>query len=191
MQNGIGELIVSGRNVFMGYHNDRTRTVDAFNEHHWFKTGDLGKFDSDGFLYITGRIKEQYKLENGKYVVPSPLEEKITLSPYILQAMLFGANKLYNVVVLVPEREALEKYASSNGIDASGDDLLTHPKIRELIQKELEQHTATFKGYERPKNFALVNEEWSPENGLLTPTLKLKRRIVVDHYASLIESLYK
>ncbi|MGK5090471.1 long-chain fatty acid--CoA ligase [Deltaproteobacteria bacterium TL4] len=185
-----GEIVVYGPNVMKGYHNKPEATKEVFTEDGGFRTGDLGRFDEDGFLFITGRIKEQYKLENGKYVAPAPMEEKLKLSPFIDQVMLYGDNKLYNVVLITPEKEMLTQYAQDNGINATGDALLKDPKIKALYQKELVTYGASFKGYEAPKKFALIGEEWNSENGILTPTLKLKRRIVLDKYKATIESLY-
>ncbi len=185
-----GEIVVYGPNVMMGYHNLPEETAKVMTEDGGFRTGDLGRFDSEDFLFITGRIKEQYKLENGKYVVPSPMEEKLQLSPYINQVMIYGDNKLYNVALVVPDQLQLQKFADENGIAAQGEKLLEDSKVRDLIKKELETYGATFKGYERPKNFALVAEEWTPDNGLLTPTMKLKRRIVVKKFEDLLLGLY-
>ncbi|MEE8526808.1 MAG: long-chain fatty acid--CoA ligase, partial [Thermoanaerobaculia bacterium] len=106
-----GEIIVKGPNVMLGYHNLPAETAEVMTADGGFRTGDLGRLDEDGFLYITGRIKEQYKLENGKYVVPAPLEELLQLSPFISQAFIHGADKHYNVALLVPDRQALEKWA--------------------------------------------------------------------------------
>ncbi|MBF0236317.1 MAG: long-chain fatty acid--CoA ligase [SAR324 cluster bacterium] len=185
-----GEIVVHGPNVMKGYHNKPEETASVMTADGGFRTGDLGRFDSDGFLYITGRIKEQYKLENGKYVVPSPLEEKLKLSQYIEQVMIYGDGRLYNVALIVPARDMLQKFAGENGISSTGTALLHDHRIVELIKKEIATYGASFKGYEVPKKFALLEEDWGTENGILTPTLKLKRRIVVDKYKDMIESLY-
>ncbi len=115
-ESGNGEIVVKGPNVMKGYHNLPEETAAVMTPDGAFRTGDLGRFDADGFFYITGRIKEQYKLENGKYVVPGPLEDELQLSPYILQAFLDGSNKPYNVLLLVPDRAALTGWAKENGV---------------------------------------------------------------------------
>ncbi len=185
-----GEVIAYGENIMLGYHNMPEKTKESINDAGGLRTGDLGHLDADGYLYITGRVKEQYKLENGKYVAPAPLEESLKLSAYIDQVMLYGFNRQHNVAVIVAEMTAVEKFAEENGISGSGESLLGDPLVRELFQKQLEHYGKDFKSFERPQNFALLSEEWGIDNGLLTPTLKLKREVVEDQFRSQIESLY-
>jgi long-chain acyl-CoA synthetase len=155
-----------------------------------FRTGDRGRLDADGFLYITGRIKEQYKLENGKYVVPAPLEEQLQLSPFILQAYIDGANRPYNVALVVPQRDAIEKWAREQGLSGSYEQLLEKPATQRLVRGEIDRYSADFKGYERIRELALVAEEFSTANGMLTPKLSLKRRVVVEKYGDLLARLW-
>ena len=185
-----GEVIAYGENIMLGYHNLPEKTKESINDDGGLRTGDLGHLDADGYLYITGRVKEQYKLENGKYVAPAPLEESLKLSAYIDQVMLYGFNRPHNVAVIVAAMPAVEKFAEENGISGSGESLLGDPLVRELFQKQLEHYGKDFKSFERPQNFALLSEEWGINNGLLTPTLKLKREVVEDQFRSQIESLY-
>jgi len=185
-----GEVIAYGENIMLGYHNLPEKTKESINDDGGLRTGDLGHLDTDGYLYITGRVKEQYKLENGKYVAPAPLEESLKLSTYIDQVMLYGFNRPHNVAVIVAAMPAVEKFAEENGISGSGESLLGDPLVRELFQKQLEHYGKDFKSFERPQNFALLSEEWDIDNGLLTPTLKLKREVVEDQFRSQIESLY-
>ena len=185
-----GEVIAYGENIMLGYHNLPEKTKESINDDGGLRTGDLGHLDADGYLYITGRVKEQYKLENGKYVAPAPLEESLKLSAYIDQVMLYGFNRPHNVAVIVAAMPAVEKFAEENGISGSGESLLGDPLVRELFQKQLEHYGKDFKSFERPQNFALLSEEWGIDNGLLTPTLKLKREVVEDQFRSQIESLY-
>ena len=185
-----GEVIAYGENIMLGYHNLPEKTKESINDDGGLRTGDLGHLDADGYLYITGRVKEQYKLENGKYVAPAPLEESLKLSAYIDQVMLYGFNRPHNVAVIVAAMPAVEKFAEENGISGSGESLLGDPLVRELFQKQLEHYGKDFKSFERPQNFALLSEEWGIDNGLLTPTLKLKREVVEDQFGSQIESLY-
>ena len=185
-----GEVIAYGENIMLGYHNLPEKTKESINDDGGLRTGDLGHLDADGYLYITGRVKEQYKLENGKYVAPAPLEESLKLSAYIDQVMLYGFNRPHNVAVIVAAMPAVEKFAEENGISGSGESLLGDPLVRELFQKQLEHYGKDFKSFERPQNFALLPEEWGIDNGLLTPTLKLKREVVEDQFRSQIESLY-
>ncbi|MEA2001723.1 MAG: long-chain fatty acid--CoA ligase [Actinomycetota bacterium] len=185
-----GEVVVYGHCVMQGYHNLTEQTAAVLTEDGGFRTGDLGRLDKDGFLFITGRIKEQYKLENGKYVVPTPLEEKISLSPYISNAIVFGDNKPFNVGLLVLDDDAVAGWAATQDITVAGDDLADDERVRGLIRQELEKQLADTKGYERVKKFAILDEDFTVDNGMLTPTLKLKRNVVVDHYGDKIKDLY-
>lgn len=185
-----GEIVVYGPNVMMGYHNRPDATAEVMTDDGGFKTGDLGRFDDEGYLMITGRIKEQYKLENGKYVVPAPVEEKLQISALIDQVLLYGDNRLYNIALIVPNLDALSKAATEKGSTATGAELLNDPVAKELIQAELDTQKANIKGYEMPKKFALLAEPWTVENGLMTPTMKLKRTVVVDQLKDQIEALY-
>ena len=142
----------------------------------------------DGYLYITGRIKEQYKLENGKYVVPAPLEEQLKLSPYIANVMIYGANKPYNVALIVPDSDALRTWAERQGITLG--DVRTNKQVHDLIRSEIENLSKDIKGYERVQDFVLVLEDFTTDNGMLTPTLKVKRRVVLDRYGQELDALY-
>jgi long-chain acyl-CoA synthetase len=183
-----GELVVYGDNVMQGYHNRPEENAQTFTADGGLRTGDMGHFDQDGFLFITGRIKEQYKLENGKYTVPSPLEEELKLSPYIANVMLYGENKPYNVAIVVPDMQSLERWAKQEHHTLG--DVRTDPRVRALLQAELDKHSTHFKGYERPKRLLVVLEDFTVENGVLTPSLKIKRREVVKRYGQQIEALY-
>ncbi len=188
----VGEIIVHGPNVMMGYFGLPEENAKVFTDDGGFRTGDLGYLDDEGFLFIRGRIKEQYKLENGKYVVPSPIEEQLTLSGFISQAMVYGEQRPFNVAVIVPDAEALRKWADAEGITTHDmGELLEHPKVRELFEEEIRKASTNIKGYERVKRFVLVSEEFTPENGLLTPSLKVKRRSVLATYGDDIERLYE
>ncbi|RDV37004.1 long-chain fatty acid--CoA ligase [Bradymonadaceae bacterium TMQ3] len=185
---GTGEICVKGPNVMQGYHNLPEQTAKVLDEDGTFHTGDLGRVDEDGFVWILGRVKEQYKLENGKYVVPGPIEEQLKLSPYVNQVMVEGTNKAYNVALIVVDLENLGSWADKNGVPR--DELLTHPKVKELYQKEIDRVSASLKGYERPKRFALIEEEFSADNDMLTPKLSVKRRVVMARYGDMINNLY-
>ncbi len=188
---GTGEICVRGPNVMQGYHElpEKTKEViDDEPEGRLFHTGDLGRLDEDGFLWILGRVKEQYKLENGKYVVPAPIEEQLTLSPYILQCMIEGTNKPHNVAVVVLDTESVAKWCEKNGVNP--DNMADSDEVKELIREEVERVGSELKGYERPKKFALLTEEWTTENGMLTPKMSLKRRVAMERYGDMIESLY-
>ena len=183
-----GEIVIKGPNIMQGYHNRDEENQKVLLDDRSFRSGDMGYVDEDGFLYITGRIKEQYKLENGKYVVPSPLEERLKLSPFIANVMIHGANKPYNVALVVPDADALKKWASEEGIDLGN--VEQSDRVRELIERELGERSSSFKGFEKPKKFAITAEDFTTDNGLLTPTMKLKRRSVLAKYEGKLDKLY-
>jgi long-chain acyl-CoA synthetase len=183
-----GEILIYGPNVMQGYHNRADENRAVLMSDGGFRSGDMGYLDEDGYLYITGRIKEQYKLENGKYVVPSPLEEQLKLSPYIANVMIHGANKPHNVALVVPDQEALKKWAGENGVEL--DNLSKSDKVRSLLKQELDKYGSDFKGYEKPRDFVVVSEDFTTDNGMLTPTLKLKRRNVLAKYEQALDALY-
>lgn len=189
---GQGEIVVYGPNIMQGYHNLPEKTAEVMTEDGGFRTGDMGRKDEEGYLWITGRVKEQYKLENGRYVVPAPMEEQLKLSPLINQVMIDGANRAFNIAIIVPDLESLKAWAQDNGVAYDSDaQLCAQERAHERIGQELETYGVQFKGYERVKRWALAAEEFSPANDMLTPTLKLKRRNVMVAYEAIISELYE
>jgi long-chain acyl-CoA synthetase len=186
---GEGEIVVRGPNVMQGYHNRPEENAAVLDDDRAFRTGDLGRIDEDGYLYITGRIKEQYKLENGKYVMPAPLEEQLKLSPFIANALIFGDGKPHNVALVVTDPAAVKSWAEKEGVKVI--DVEKDAKLHGVVEKELSERGSDFKGFERPKAFAIISEDFTTENGLLTPTMKLKRKKIVEQYQDKLDSLYK
>ncbi len=184
-----GEIVVYGANVMVGYHRRPEDNAKTLTQDGGLRTGDLGQLDKDGFLYVTGRIKEQFKLENGKYVMPSTLEEALKLSPYIANVMIHGDGKPFNVALVVVSEPAVRAWAAEQKV-ALADDPAKDPRVRALISQEIERLGAEFKKFEKPREFALIREDFTIANGLLTPTLKLKRREVVARYGALMDALY-
>jgi long-chain acyl-CoA synthetase len=185
-----GEIVVHGHNVMQGYHNLPDKTAEVMTDDGGFRTGDLGRFDDDGFLFITGRVKEQYKLANGKYVVPTIIEDRLSLSPYIANAMVDGDGRPYNVALIVPDIEAVEGWARASDHTLDPDDLVNDPDVLELIGGEITQLTSDLPRYEQVRQFALLDEDFTTDNGMLTPTLKLRRPIVLDRFSDTLASLY-
>jgi long-chain acyl-CoA synthetase len=187
-----GEIVIFGPNVMQGYHNRPEENALVFTDDGGFRTGDMGYLDADGFLYITGRIKEQYKLENGKYVVPTPLEEEIKLSPFVTNVMVYGDNRPHNVALVVANLDAVKSWAEKEGVSLPGGaSLLEDSKVRALFSKEIEKYSEKFKGFESVQDFALIDIDFTAENGMLTPSLKLKRRAVMDQFGPILDALYK
>jgi long-chain acyl-CoA synthetase len=188
---GEGELVVHGPNVMKGYHGLPEETAAVLTADGGFRTGDRGRVDEDGFLFITGRIKEQYKLENGKYVAPSPLEEQLQLSPFVSQVFIHGENRPYNVALVVPDREALLSWAGKEQLGGDYLAILENRNTKDLLRMELESLSRDIRGYEKVKRFALIEDEFTTDNGMLTPTMKLKRRRVMERYQGQIDELYR
>lgn len=191
-----GEIVIYGHNVMQGYFNNDAETekvsMTGPDGEPGFRSGDMGFLDGEGFLSITGRIKEQYKLLNGKYVVPTPLEEKIKLSPFVANIMVHGANQNFNIALVIPDFETLEKWAADHGIATDDKDaLLANDQVMKKFEEELANYSSDFKQYEKVKKITFGKEDFSTENGMLTPSMKVKRRIVLKEYGDQIEALYK
>ena len=186
-----GEIIIYGPNVMQGYHNKPEATKEVMTEDGGFRTGDRGRLDKDGYLFITGRIKEQYKLENGKYVFPAAIEEEIKLHPLVENAMIHGEGQAFNVCVVVPDFNVLEKYATEHNMPTDPKELVRYKEIREMISDEITKSLkGKFGGYEIPRKFIFLSENFTLDNGTLTQTMKLKRRVVLEQQKNQIADLY-
>ncbi len=190
--NGEGEIVAYGPNVMQGYHNKPAQTKAVMTSDGGFRTGDVGRLDTEGYLHITGRIKEQYKLENGKYVFPASIEEEIKLIPYVANAMIYGDGRRFNICLVIPDFEVMEKYAIEHSLPTDPASLVKNEQVQDLISKEIATFLkGKYGGYEIPKKFLFMHEDFTTENGMLTQTLKLKRRIVLDKFEDEIEKLYQ
>jgi long-chain acyl-CoA synthetase len=186
-----GEIIVYGPNVMRGYHEAPDETAAAFTGDGGLRTGDLGYLDKEGFLFVTGRIKEQYKLENGRYVAPSPLEHELRSSRFVRSAFVYGDGRPYNIALIVPELEPLRAWAAENQVRAADiPALLRHPEVEKLYAAEIERFSESFREYERVRAFVLLERDFTIEDGTLTHTLKIRRREVTMRYAALMDDLY-
>jgi long-chain acyl-CoA synthetase len=186
-----GELLVRGPFVFAGYWRKPEVTREAIDPEGWFHTGDIGRVDEDGFLYITDRKKELLKTSGGKMIAPAPIESKLNQSPLVAAAVVVGDRHKFMSVLIAPDFSALEHWAGAKGIDfASRAELLTHPDIRAEYQALLRAVNENLANFETLKRFHLVPDEWSIATGEMTPTMKLKRRVVVERYAAEIAALY-
>lgn len=186
-----GEILVYGPNVMKGYHNKPQETAKVVMADGGFRTGDRGRFDQDGFLWITGRIKEQFKLQNGKYVFPAAIEEEIKLLPNVANAMIYGDGRPYNICLILPDFEVAARWAAAKGLSTLPGDLLANEQFTQMMEQEIVAHLKkTFGGYEVPNRFLFLREDFTVDNGMLTQTLKLKRRAVLDKYQKDIDALY-
>jgi long-chain acyl-CoA synthetase len=187
-----GEVVVYGPNVMKGYHDKPEQTAAVMTDDGGFRTGDRGVLDDDGYLRITGRIKEQYKLENGKYVFPAALEEDIRRVPGIANAVVYGEGRPFNVCLIVPDLPALEHWAAERRLDVRGEEMLERAIVLAALGAEVEvELRKKYGGYEVPKRWAWLQQDLSVEDGTLTQTMKLKRRVVYERYAGVIEDLYR
>ena len=189
-----GEIIVQGPNVMMGYWNNDEATAEVLMEPGKFRTGDLGKLTSDGFLAITGRVKSQFKLENGKYVSPAPLEENVKLSPYVEGAVLDGRNMVKTFLIIHPNMKALKSALGDANISFSSDDaeMCKDQNVKDWLLAELKTNNMVapaWKGYETAGNIILDHEEWTTDNDLLTPSMKVKLRNLLTRHEDAINNL--
>jgi len=186
-----GELLVKGPQVMLGYYKNEAATREAFTEDGFLKTEDMATIDADGFITITGRLKDIVVTSGGKNISPQNIENSVKASLYVEQIAVIGDRRNYLTALIVPAFPELEAWAKNMGIAYNTiDELLQHPKVLELYQKEIDERTAQFGRVEKIKKFTLVNAEWTQETGELTPSLKIKRRVVEKKYAHLIEAMY-
>lgn len=181
------EIQVRGPSVMRGYLNNERANAEVFTEDGFFRTGDIGDFDEAGYLRITDRAKNLIVLSTGKNVAPQPIETALVATPHISQSIVLGDGRKYVSALIVPDYEAVRRSLDS---DAPNAQLCEDGRVRALVEKDVEEATRGFAGYERPKSFAVLPRELSQEEGELTPTLKVKLRVVREHYAEVIEKLY-
>lgn len=186
-----GEIEAFGPNVMLGYYNKPEATRETFTADGWFKTGDIGEIDSDGFLKITDRKKELFKTSGGKYIAPAVIEQMIKACRFVNQVVLIGNERKFPAALIVPDFEQLEAYAKAEGINTkSPAELCRHPKIISFFESQVNELTQELAKYEKVKKIALLDEELTVEGGEMTPTLKIKRRVVNEKYHDVIEKIY-
>jgi long-chain acyl-CoA synthetase len=190
-----GEILVRGSLVMMGYYKKPELTAEVIDKDGWFHTGDIGQWQEGRFLKITDRKKEIFKTSGGKYVAPQVIENKMKESIFIEQMMVTGAGEKFVSALIVPSFTQLRKYLQENQpklqIPASNAELVKMPEAREVIRKQLDKYNIQFGQTEQVKKFVLLPAEWTIDNGELTPTLKLKRKIIEQRYAKEIEEIYQ
>ncbi|MFE1826052.1 AMP-dependent synthetase/ligase [Streptomyces yangpuensis] len=187
-----GEVLTRGATVFGGYLRPDGSVESASDPEGWFSTGDVGRIDEDGFLWITDRKKELIITSNGKNVSPALVENTVKEHPLIGQALVHGDGRSYLVALLVLDAELAPVWAAARGIEAASPGALAeHPAVREEIARAVEAANARLNRTEQIKRYRLLTEEWGPESGELTPSLKLRRRVIRDKYGALIDGLYE
>jgi long-chain acyl-CoA synthetase len=186
-----GEILAKGPCVMQGYYKSPDATREVIGEDGWFHTGDIGYLDSDNYLFITDRKKDLLKTAAGKFVAPQPIENALKTSPYILNAMVVGDQRKFVVALLVPNPVTVESKAAEQGITfPSSKEMVVHPFVRKLIEEEVTRLTTHLAQWETIKRFALLPDDFTFDNGGLTFTMKLKRRVVEQKYRDVITQLY-
>ena len=185
------EILVKGPTVMTGYYNRPDDTRAAFTDDGWLRTGDAGRIDSAGSLFLTERIKDLFKTSNGKYIAPQAIESRLGEDRFIEQVAVIGDNRKYVSAIIIPAFEALKDYARRHKIDfKSIEDLISNSEILKFFSDRIEKLQRGFAGFEKIKKFTLLPSEFTIENGELTNTLKLRRPVINNHYAGVIDAMY-
>jgi long-chain acyl-CoA synthetase len=186
-----GELLVRGPSVFSGYWNKPQATVQCLDSDGWFRTGDIAHFDKDGFLFITDRKKDLLMTSGGKNIAPQPIESKLEMSDLVAHAALVGDRHKFISALVAPNFARLEEWARAHGVHAaSRTELIADPRVHELYAGIVREVNGSLANFESVKRFRLVADEWGIESGEMTPSMKLKRRVINARYAAAIASLY-
>jgi len=186
-----GEILARGPSIMLGYYKNKKETEETLKDG-WLHTGDIGVFDAEGFLMITDRKKHLFKTSGGKYIAPTPIENLFLASKYIDQFVLIGDKRMFLSALIVPDFEALKEYADSHNIPyKTNDDLVDVKEIYDLMDAELGKFQKSLANFERIRKFALLDKPFTLETGELTPTLKLKRKVIEERYKNLIEGMYE
>ncbi|MBK9154442.1 MAG: long-chain fatty acid--CoA ligase [Chloracidobacterium sp.] len=187
-----GEIEARGPGVMLGYYNKPEATAEVFTEDGWFRTGDIGEVDGDGFLRITDRKKELFKTSGGKYIAPSPIEQMIRSSRFVNQAVLIGNERKFAAALIVPDFEMLDSYARHKGFEPmSPSEYCSDPKIIDLFERQVAAATEGLARFETVKKIALLENELTVDSGELTPTMKLKRRVIEEKFRVVIDRFYE
>jgi long-chain acyl-CoA synthetase len=185
-----GEILTRGPNVMKGYFNRPEDTAEAF-EDDWFKTGDIGHLDDDGFLYITDRKKDIIVTAGGKNVAPQPIENELKLHKFVSEAVVIGDRRRYLTALLVPALEPLMDHASREGLGEDPAQVVAHPSVQQEFTKLIHETNERLASFEQLKTFRVVDHEFTLDDGQLTPSLKVRRRVVGEMYADLIDTMYE
>jgi len=188
---GTGEILSKGANLMKGYYNNCEATQLAIDEKGWFHTGDIGEFNEAGFLKITGRLKEIFKTSGGKFVAPQPIENKMRESNFIEQIMVIGENEKYTAAIIQPQFEFIRKWSKRKKLNLiQREEIVQSEEVKSRIWKDVQKFNKRFGHIEQVKKIAIVPDFWSVETGELTPTMKVKRKILMDKYKNLIGKIY-
>lgn len=188
---GDGEILAKGPNLMLGYYKDEANTKDVLDEEGWFHTGDIGDLIDGRFLRITDRKKEIFKMSNGKYISPQQIENKLKESFYVQQIMVVGENQKFASAIILPNFSQLNDWCKKQGIHASSQlELIKVPQVIKHFEHEIKKINKHLGSFEQIKKIALVADEWSPLTGELSPSLKLKRKVILEKYRKLVDNIY-
>jgi long-chain acyl-CoA synthetase len=186
-----GEILAKGPNIMRGYYNKPEATSEAIDAEGWFHTGDIGMLDADGYLKITDRKKDLIVTAGGKNIAPQPIENLVKTNKFVLNAVMLGDKRKYPIMLIVPNPDAIEAWAKERNLSyQSRSDLLGLPDARAKLEREVMDNLRDLAKFEMPKKILLVEEDFTVDNGMLTPTLKVKRRAVEKRHAAAIERAY-
>ena len=186
-----GEILSRGPHIMQGYFNKPSDTAEAIDADGWFYTGDIGEIDEEGFLTITDRKKNLLILSNGKNIAPQPIENQLKQSPYISEIMLLGDQRRTITALIVPNYDALKEFAEEQQLEAEDiPALLQTQEVQRLIRGEINQYSPDYADFERVRMFTLMEKEFSEESGEMTPTLKLKRSVIMENHKAAIDQMY-
>jgi long-chain acyl-CoA synthetase len=187
-----GEVLFRGKNVMLGYYKNAEETADAIDNEGWLHTGDIGEIDEDGFLRITDRKKAIIVTSGGKNVSPQRVEKIMRTSRYIDQAVVYGDRRKYLTGVVQVDPEQIEEWATKQGISFDKrEELIKHPKVKELIDDEVQEKNESLSSFETLKKVIIANNEFTVDSGELTPSLKVKRKVVTEYYRAQLDALYE
>lgn len=187
-----GEILAKGPNVMMGYYRNEEATKEVFTEDGWFKTGDIGEMVEGEFLKITGRKKETFKTSGGKYVAPQVLENKMKESSFIEQIMVIGEAEKHPAAIIQPAFEFLQEWCNRKEIKYTSDEeMVKEERIQKRIMKEVDRYNENFAQYEKVKKIILAGKVWGIDTGEMTPTMKVKRRVILEQFKDQIENCYR
>jgi long-chain acyl-CoA synthetase len=185
-----GEIVAKGPNIMKGYWNNEEATREAIDPDGWYHTGDIGRFD-DGFLKITDRIKHMIVSAGGKNIYPGPIEEGFKHEPWIDQIMVIGEAREYLTAIIVPQEDVLRGFAKEEGLDASSiGEILQSEEVKRVFSQIFKSYSRQAAAHEKIRDFRLLPTAFSVENGMMTPTMKLKRKVIKANFEDVIQEMY-
>ena len=186
-----GEILARGPNIMIGYYKMPEKTKEDLDEDGWFSTGDIGHIDEDGWLFVTDRKKDLFKLSTGKYVAPQPIENALTNSGFIEQAVVVGNGKKFNAALIVPNWANMKKRFETTNNKFPEKNMTENEYVIKRIQKEVDKVNSGLSEWEKVKKFKLLEDQFTIDAGEVTPTLKIRRNVIYKKYTEAIDSIYE